>query len=246
MKVSSFVPPVAAALAAALVLVSPVAAQVRGSAAVDASGQPVGQAGQASLDSRLEGGYRDPDYRIPEPDYDYRPQEDARSGSDGAVRGYDGTSYDPQAYTDRYRDMTDDYRRESDTYRYERTYGYEGRGYYDRPYDRDYRPRYPSRPNVDYRYSGRGGSSFGISVDLGDVTIGYRDGFRDGYYLYYNGRNRYRDRGWRQGYSYTPRGCHPVSFTQWRYGRPVRVGATMCYDRYGYGYVLPGSERTIY
>jgi hypothetical protein len=41
--------------------------------------------------------------------------------------------------------------------------------------------------------------------------------------------------------------CQPVigrGFDQ--FGRPAKVAATMCYDRFGNGYVVPGSERIIH
>ncbi len=40
--------------------------------------------------------------------------------------------------------------------------------------------------------------------------------------------------------------CTPVSKIAYDgYGRPIRIGGTMCFDRYGVGYIVPGSRYVI-
>jgi len=239
----------------------PATAQVRGSAAVDPeTGAEISsqsaQRWDGDIDDRLagssddrrdgrangdnRGGYdrgndRDRGYERNDRSYDDtgydRNRDYGRDYNRGQVRGQDGNRYqeDSRRYTDNSRRYSDNYRRRYD---------------YNRRYDRDYRGRYDSRDrNYRYRYDRNRGSSFDFSIDLGDVTVGYSDGYRDGYYVYYNGRNRYRHRDWRSGYSSYNYRCHPVSYAEWYRGRRVPVTATMCYDRYGYGYVVPGSVR---
>ncbi|GGC96888.1 hypothetical protein [Aquisalinus flavus] len=226
----------------------PASAQVRGSAAVDAeTGAEIAAQGaqgwDGDIDDRLAGGrdsrgddrdlgYGRNDRSYDDTGYDRYRDDDRDYGRDrGQVRGEDGSRYQEQA-----RSYTDEYRRYSDNYspRYDDS----------RRYDRDYRSRY-EYPDRSYRYSDDRyrGSSFDFSVDLGDVTIGYSDGYRDGYYVYNSGRSRYRHRDWRSGYTSYAYRCHPVSYSEWHRGRRVPVTATMCYDRYGYGYVVPGSVR---
>ncbi|NHK26654.1 hypothetical protein FF098_001875 [Parvularcula flava] len=236
--------PAALAVSALMAFTLPASAQVRGSAAVDAqTGEEISpqdtQRWDGDIDGRLAGGRddrgadRDRDYDR-ERGYDRdsdRGRDYDRDYSRGQVRGQDGNRYqeDARRYSDNYRGYSDDYRR-----RYSDN----------RRYDRDYRDRYDYRGrDYRYRYDRNRGSSFDLSVDLGDVTIGYSDGYRDGYYVYYNGRNRYRHRDWRSGYSNYNYRCHPVSYSEWHRGRRVPVTGTMCYDRYGYGYVVPGSVR---
>ncbi|MCG8544448.1 MAG: hypothetical protein MJE12_09590 [Alphaproteobacteria bacterium] len=57
--------------------------------------------------------------------------------------------------------------------------------------------------------------------------------------------------GWapvhRSRYYYHPPHCHPVSKTGYtRNGRKVKFGGTMCYDKYGYGYIVNGSRHIIH
>lgn len=261
-----------AGIVAAFVLVTgSAAAQVRGVAAVPATGlapalreEPENQPG---VPDRQGNPYRSANEQ--DPDMDRRlaggspVRGDDRSQGwqqdrDYGVRGSDGRYYDPagdagyndsnrydrgyDGRDDRYSDYTDEARAYTDRYRPQDRHGYDSRGYYDRSYNRDYRRRYPqSRVGSVYLGGGSYGTSFGISFDLGDVTLGYRDGYRDNLYVYHDGYNRYRHRDWRRGY--TGRyGCHPVSYRQVRYGRAYRVTSTMCYDRYGYGYVVPGKR----
>lgn len=40
--------------------------------------------------------------------------------------------------------------------------------------------------------------------------------------------------------------CHPVSKSDYWHGRYAKIGGTMCYDHYGYGYVVPGSRYVIH
>lgn len=234
--------PAALAASALMAFSLPASAQVRGSAAVDLeTGAEIAaqdaQRWDGDIDARLEGrsdgrdrGYERNDRSYEDTGYNRNRDYDG-DYSRGQVRGQDGNRYQEESrrYSDNYRDYSDNYRRRYDD---------------NRRYDRDYRSRYEYRDrDYSYRYDSNRGSSFGLSIDLGDVTIGYSDGYRDGYYVYYNGRNRYRHRDWRSGYSNYNYRCHPVSYSEWYRGRRVPVTATMCYDRYGYGYVVPGSVR---
>lgn len=222
----------------AMAVAGSAAAQVRGSAAVDATARA--GVDTSIADRRLE---RELDGAVHE-----SRRDDSRGRDGGSVRGNDATRGDSytetqRRYTERYRrddrgrdyGRDRDYRRDRD--RYDRDYGY----------DRDYRARggvrYSGGRDWNRRY--RDGASFSLGVDLGDVTIGYRSGFRDGYYVYYDGRHRYRHRNYQRGYA-RHYDCHPVHYSEWFRGRRVPVAATMCYDRYGYGYIVPGSERRDY
>ena len=39
--------------------------------------------------------------------------------------------------------------------------------------------------------------------------------------------------------------CHPVKKKGYFHGRPAKIGGTMCYDRYGNGYIAKGSRYVI-
>ena len=39
--------------------------------------------------------------------------------------------------------------------------------------------------------------------------------------------------------------CHPVITTEFRYGRLAEIGGTLCYDRFGRAYIVPGSRYVI-
>lgn len=53
----------------------------------------------------------------------------------------------------------------------------------------------------------------------------------------------YRSPGLGHRYFRSPRGCHPVSRHVYnRFGDPIKLRGTMCYDRYGRGYIVPGSR----
>lgn len=41
-------------------------------------------------------------------------------------------------------------------------------------------------------------------------------------------------------------GCHPVTKTEYYYGRLAKIGGTMCYDAYGTPYVVPGSRYVMH
>ena len=79
----------------------------------------------------------------------------------------------------------------------------------------------------------------------------------------YHRHHGHRHHGhWRSGFSvriwdpYPPpvirhysvvRPCHPVvGHGQDRFGRPAKFGGTMCYDRFGNGYVVAGSQHIIH
>lgn len=48
-------------------------------------------------------------------------------------------------------------------------------------------------------------------------------------------------------YYYSRHGCHAVSKKGYtRNGRKVKFGGTMCYDNYGYGYIVNGSRHIIH
>ena len=65
-----------------------------------------------------------------------------------------------------------------------------------------------------------------------------RSGHRYGGYGHGHGRKGYGKRGYaKHGYD-----CHPVSQVKWHHGRKARFGGTLCYDRYGNGYIVPGSR----
>lgn len=96
--------------------------------------------------------------------------------------------------------------------------------------------------------------SAGISVQIGSGYHGIhgkarrRHGLHRHHYLH--GRyqtHRFRGhRGPGVGHRYFrgPRGCHPVSrYAHDRYGDLIKLRGIMCYDLYGRGYVVPGSER---
>lgn len=53
--------------------------------------------------------------------------------------------------------------------------------------------------------------------------------------------------GSKRGYDYGGgSACHNVSKDGYAHGRNARIGGTMCYDRYGQGYVVPGSRYVIH
>ena len=41
------------------------------------------------------------------------------------------------------------------------------------------------------------------------------------------------------------RGCHQTSKIGYRHGRKAKIGGTMCYNRYGKGYIVSGSHHVI-
>lgn len=92
--------------------------------------------------------------------------------------------------------------------------------------------------------------------DRGYDDYGYRHGKHHGKRDYGNYRDsdhygwRYDKRGYKRhvkvhryhggGYD-----CHPVKKKGYFHGRPAKVGGTMCYDRYGNGYIAKGSRYLI-
>ena len=70
--------------------------------------------------------------------------------------------------------------------------------------------------------------------------IGYTVGATVGYAVGYSAGVHHA-----RPYRYRP-ACTPVSkITYDSYGRPLRIGGTMCFDRYGVGYIVPGSRYVI-
>ena len=70
---------------------------------------------------------------------------------------------------------------------------------------------------------------------------------------YYGGHSRrhysYSDGAYNDRHSYrhtNNRACHPVYKHGYWHGRPAKVGGTMCYNRYGNGYVVSGSRYLIH
>ncbi len=77
---------------------------------------------------------------------------------------------------------------------------------------------------------------------------------------YYRGDHYYRsDRYYAAPYAYRHRpaprhyqyshhgnGCHAVSKSEYHHGRLARIGGTMCYDGYGYPYVVSGSRYVMH
>jgi hypothetical protein len=87
-----------------------------------------------------------------------------------------------------------------------------------------------------------GPDSFGLYVGNNPRQrhYGYTPSYFGGWYA---DRTRYRPfmrARWNRQH------CFPVTkygYNDW--GRPVLIRATMCYDRYGHKYVLPGSRKVI-
>lgn len=78
----------------------------------------------------------------------------------------------------------------------------------------------------------------------------YNDYYRQPFYgpdLYFG--HWYSDAGYFQydpRYRYhVARGCHPVWKVGFDHGYRVRIGARMCYDRHGNGYIVQGSRRVL-
>ena len=61
------------------------------------------------------------------------------------------------------------------------------------------------------------------------------------YYNHSDGR-----RGHRNYSSYGAQPCHPVNKEGRWHGRPAKIGGTMCYNRYGKGYIASGSRYLIH
>ncbi len=104
--------------------------------------------------------------------------------------------------------------------------------------------RYPS---YGYRYPSYGYvyPSYGYRSDYRYSGYGYRRDYR---YPRYGYRRYYQP-------TYAPppppryvqhRNCSPIQGNGTYHGRPARFGGTHCYDRYGNGYVVPGSAQFIY
>ena len=69
------------------------------------------------------------------------------------------------------------------------------------------------------------------------------------YYPYYPsyGYGSYSYYGHHSSHQSRQRRCHPVTGTGYdRYGRRAKFGGTMCYDRYGSSYIVPGSRHVIH
>lgn len=113
-------------------------------------------------------------------------------------------------------------------------------GYKRKPYRRKYRYHsYDSHYGGSYRkhrhkykrryYGGRYG-----------YGTGYKGSY--GFGIYYG--RPYSDIG---GYYNNRKSCHPVSkYTYDDYGNRHKIGGTMCYDKYGEGYIVEGSRYKIW
>ncbi len=68
------------------------------------------------------------------------------------------------------------------------------------------------------------------------------------YYHYpYYGYGAYSYSGQHSSHQSRQRRCHPVTgIGRDRYGRRAKFGGTMCYDRYGSSYIVPGSRHVIH
>lgn len=120
-------------------------------------------------------------------------------------------------------------------HRYGYGYGYGHRGYYGGHYG-SYYGRHHRGHHRGHRY-------------------GHHRGYRDHYYRHRQHRHyggpvfgnphRYRHHRY-HGYSNHARNCHPVSKNGFWHGRHAKIGGTMCYDRYGNGYVISNSRHLIH
>lgn len=112
---------------------------------------------------------------------------------------------------------------------------------HDRHRDRDW-----DRDDRRWDRGDRDDDDFGVFIGPGGIAI-YRGD--DGYW---------RDKRYRapRGYGYGPPYAYggygpppPPCQTVWRWGRwngyRAKIGATLCYDAWGRGYVVPGSEYPI-
>ncbi len=93
---------------------------------------------------------------------------------------------------------------------------------------------YTPRPSYDYRHNSRHRYSYGL----------YGGGSRYSYGLNYYGaypRHSYSDNR-RYNNDYADKACHKVVKVVTESGYSHRVGGTMCYDRYGESYIVPGSR----
>jgi len=62
------------------------------------------------------------------------------------------------------------------------------------------------------------------------------------HYSSYN-NDKYSNRHYRQNHQ----ACHPVSKLKTnRYGRTTNIGGTMCYNKYGQGYIVKGSRHALH
>jgi len=113
-----------------------------------------------------------------------------------------------------------------------------------------------------YRHQRHDGEYYGSHVVLGYGIkhLGHHGYKKRGHYDgklhskdHGNGKRHYGYGGYNHsGHGYAERGyakhgydCHPVSKVRYHHGRKARFGGTMCYDAYGYGYVVPGSRYLI-
>ena len=103
-----------------------------------------------------------------------------------------------------------------------------GYGHYGSSYGYRYKPRHYYRKHYRKKHYGKH----------------YRPSHR---YYGHRGYNYYRKPRVHYGHrhSYRPR-CHPVhKHIHNDYGHRTKVRGTMCYDRYGKGYVVPGSRHVV-
>lgn len=85
--------------------------------------------------------------------------------------------------------------------------------------------------------------AYGYGYRSGRHSSGYYGGFshyRGGY------SNAYPRHSYRYGTDYTDRACQKVSKIVTENGYSHRVGGTMCYDRYGESYIVPGSRYSMH
>lgn len=112
---------------------------------------------------------------------------------------------------------------------YAQRYKYKDCHYYKHKYRSDYK-----RPH--YKYKKRGYSRH-------YKPYGYNKYSK--YKKYYKLRDKYRDRY--SGYRQYKKRCHPVSkVVTDRYGYRHDIGGTMCYDRRGHAYIVPGSRYKLH